>query len=73
MNNETNQEFTNAEIEHIDFVHNEIHDLINRLNPKGTEVEWDMEVIGQISDIIEEYFVSKKICTDMEFCPYRES
>ena len=71
-NNETNQEFTNAEIEH-NFVHNEIHDLINRLNPKGTEVEWDMEVIGQISDIIEEHFVSKKICTDMEFYPYRES
>ena len=63
---------TNAELERNDLVHNEIFELINRLNPKGTELEWDMEIIGEVSDAIEDYLVAKGICTAMEFSPYRE-
>jgi len=64
---------TDVELERNDFIHNEIFDLINRLNPKGTEVEWDIGIIAEIADDIEDYLVKKGICTAMEFSPYRES
>jgi len=63
---------TDAELERNDYIHNEIFDLINRLNPAGTELEWDISIIAEIADDIEDYLVAKGICTAKEFSPYRE-
>jgi hypothetical protein len=62
---------TDAEIERLDTVHNLIFDLIRELNPNpDREIERDMEMIGDVSDAIEEHLVKKGICTDYEFAPY---
>ena len=63
---------TDAELERNDYIHNEIFDLINRLNPAGTELEWDISIIAEVADDIEDYLVAKGICTAKEFSPYRE-
>ena len=63
---------TDAELERNDYIHNEVFDLINRLNPAGTELEWDISIIAEIADDIEDYFVAKGICTAKEFSPYKE-
>ena len=63
---------TDAELERNDYIHNEIFDLINRLNPAGTELEWDISIIAEVADDIEDYLVNKGICTAKEFSPYKE-
>lgn len=68
------QELTNDQIERLDFIHNKIYRLVREVTPMEhrRKIEWDMEVIGEVSDVIEDYLVSKKICTAMEFAPYVE-
>jgi hypothetical protein len=65
-------EITDAETERIDFIHNEIIELINTLNPTGKTIDYDINMIQEVADLIEEHLVAKGICTAMEFMPYRE-
>lgn len=63
-------ELTKQQIERQDFVDNVIYDLINRLIPSEKEMEWDIESIGEIRDVIQSQLVAKGICTEQEFYPY---
>ncbi len=65
-------ELTRQQIERQDFVDNAIFDLMNRLIPSDKEMEWDIEAIGEVRDVILAQFERKGFCTEMEFYPYIE-
>lgn len=65
-------ELTDQQISRQDFVDNVIHDLINELIPSDKEMEWDIEVIGEVRDVIQAMLVGRGICTEQEFYPYIE-
>lgn len=65
-------ELTRQQIERQDFVDNAIFDLMNRLIPSDKEMEWDIEAIGKVRDVILAQFEREGICTEMEFYPYIE-
>jgi len=66
------KEFTDDEIERIGVVYSKIHELVQLLEPHSPheEVEWDMEFIGEIADVIWNYLDSQHICTEQEFYPF---
>ena len=64
------QNFTEDQIKRQDFVDNEIYDLMKRLNPSAREIEWDIEMIGDIRDTIQHWLVDRyKIVDELEFYP----
>ncbi len=64
------QKLTEDQIKRQDFVDNEIHDLVKRLTPSKREIEWDIEMIGDIRDTIQHWLVDKyKIVNEFEFYP----
>ena len=65
------RELTKKEIRRQDFVDNAIFDLIKELNLSSKEIDWNIEMIGEIRDIITDWSVNKsKMCTEQEFYPY---
>lgn len=71
--------FTEAETERQDYVDNAIYSLMielaeGRKNKRNKFVQWDMEDIGEIRDVIQEILVNRhEFMTEQEFYPYRES
>jgi hypothetical protein len=50
-----------------------IFKFIQSLNPTKQPIGWDIEMIGDIRDTIEDWIVAKmKICTEKDFYPYIE-
>ena len=67
------EELTGRQLERLDYLHNRIQAMLIEICPNETKtVEWDMELIATIADVVEEFFVRKKYCTDQEFNPYIE-
>ena len=61
------------EISRQDRVDGSIFKLIQKLNPTKQPIEWDIEMIGDIRDTIEDWIVSKmKFCAEKDFYPYIE-
>ena len=66
-------ELIKQQIERQDFVDNAIYDLIQKVNPAEKEIEWNIEMIGEIRDVIKEWLVDKlKIISEQDFYPYFE-
>ena len=64
------KDFTEDQIKRQDFVDNEIYDLVKRLISSEKEIDWDIEIIGEIRDIIQHWLVDKyKIVDELEFYP----
>jgi len=63
---------TKKQIERQDFVDNAIFDLLETLNPTDKKLDWDIEMISAIRDMISSYFDDIKICKEQEFYPYIE-
>ena len=67
------KELTKHQIYWQDFVDNAIFDLIQKVNPSGKEIEWNIEMIGDVRDVIQEWAVDKlEIITEQDFYPYFE-
>ena len=63
-------ELTTEQEERLNYIHNTIHEMLCNLAGKK-DLEWDIEPIGEISDIAEEHICGKLgIMTEMEFAPY---
>lgn len=62
-------ELTAEEIERQDYVDNTIINLLNDLNPSDQELEWDINIIGEIRDTIQSQFVERGLCSEQEFYP----
>jgi hypothetical protein len=64
------QNFREEQIRRQDFVDNQIYDLVKRLIPASIEIEWDIEMIGDIRDTIQHWLVDQyKIVDELEFYP----
>ena len=64
------ERLTEDQIKRQDFVDNEIYDLVKRLTPSKREVEWNIEMIGDIRDTIQHWLVDKyKVVDELEFYP----
>jgi hypothetical protein len=64
------EKLTEDQIKRQDFVDNQIYDLMKRLNPSRRELEWDIEMIGDIRDTIQHWLVDRyKIVDELEFYP----
>jgi len=64
------ENLSEEQIKRQDFVDNQIYDLLNRLIPSEREIEWDIEMIGDIRDTIQDWLVDQyKIVDELEFYP----
>jgi len=64
------KKFTEDQIKRQDFVDNQIYDLVRRLIPSNRQIDWDIEMIGDIRDTIQHWLVDKyKIANELEFYP----
>ena len=64
------QNFTEDQIKRQDFVDNQIYDLVKRLNPSKSEIEWNIEMIADIRDTIQHWLVDRyKMVDELEFYP----
>ena len=52
-----------------DFVDNEIFELLQNFLPPLKKIDWDIEIIGAIRDVIQEQLVCKKIISEKQFYP----
>lgn len=59
------------QIQRQDFVDNAIYELLRKINPSEQEIKWNIEVLGEIRDLIQIWFVERLAITDeMTFYPY---
>ena len=64
------KKLTEDQIKRQDFVDNGIFDLVKRLIPPTKEIEWDIEMIGDIRDTIQHWLVDRyKMVDELEFYP----
>jgi hypothetical protein len=64
--------FTGQETDRQDAVDSAIEEMLESVSPIGY-VQWDMEIIGEIRDIVQDYIVNKKgWMSEQAFYPYRE-
>ena len=67
------KELTEEQIRRQDFVDNEIYQLIQNVNPTDGNIEWDIEMIGEVRDVIRYWIVEKmKITDEQTFYAYIE-
>ena len=66
-------ELTDEQVERQDFVDNAIYGLIQELNPTEMYIDWDIEIIGEIREVIQKYFLDMSICNVIDFYPDIES
>jgi hypothetical protein len=65
------QELTDKQIDRQDFVDNAIFQLVQTVNPTDRSIEWNIEMIGEIRDVIREWIVERMKMTDEQnFYPY---
>ncbi|MGB5106631.1 MAG: hypothetical protein WBP29_05010 [Candidatus Zixiibacteriota bacterium] len=61
----------NSQLYRQDFVDNAIFQMLTKLNPSEYEIEWNIESIGEIRDIMQFWLVDRLNVTDeMTFYPY---
>ena len=65
-------ELKKNQIERQDFVDNTILDLLKTLNPTNKQLDWDIEMISNIRDIVKTWIVEKTSCSEQDFYPYIE-
>ena len=64
------QNLSEDQIKRQDFVDNQIYDLVKRLIPSRREIEWNIEMIGDIKNTIQHWLVDQyKIVEVLEFSP----
>jgi hypothetical protein len=62
-----------SQIARQDFVDNAIFSLIQSLNTTDKEINWDIEMIGEIRDVLTEWFVRRLgVTVEQTFYPYVE-
>jgi DNA polymerase sigma len=65
------KELTEGQIRRQDLIDNAIYQLIQIVNPTDKNIEWDIEMIGEVRDIIREWIVDRmKITDEQTFYPY---
>ena len=65
-------ELNKTQIERQDLVDNSVFDLLQLLNPTKKEFDWDIEMIGDVRNLIQNWITKKTNCLEQEFYPYIE-
>jgi hypothetical protein len=65
-------ELTDQQLKRQDFVDNMIFQLINELNTSPTKVDWDIEMISEVRDRIQNWLADKCNVDEMSFYPFIE-
>lgn len=60
------------QIERQDFVDNKIFELIQSLHPAGKRLEWDIEMIGDVRDMIERQVARAHNVSKAQFYPFQK-
>lgn len=55
---------TQKQIERQDFVDNSIFELLQKLNPTDKVLHWDIDLIGNVRDVIQSRFEEMEICDE---------
>lgn len=67
------KELTAEQIKRQDSVDNAIYQLIREINPVDKEIAWDIEMIGDVRDVVREWMVERlKISDEQNFYPWLE-
>lgn len=67
------KELTDEQISRQDYVDNEIHRLIEALSPTKESIAWNIEMIGEIRDAIQDWIVDKlRLSSEQNFYPFIE-
>lgn len=61
---------TNKQIERQDLVDNEIFQLLNNLNPTSEKLDWNIEFISEIREVVMDVLLEHTTMTEMDFYPY---
>ncbi|MBI5195823.1 MAG: hypothetical protein HZA10_05840 [Nitrospirae bacterium] len=62
-----------SQIERQDFVDNAIFNLIKILNPTNTSIDWNIEMIGEVRDVLRNWYVyNLNITKEQKIYPYFE-
>ncbi len=57
-----------------DLVDSAIHELLRNINPSQEEIEWNIELIGEIREVIRHVFAERlEVTNEMTFYPYIET
>jgi DNA polymerase sigma len=59
---------TKQQMERQDTVDNAIFSLIQEINPTDKEIDWNIELIGEIRDVLEKL----NLCDESTFYPHAE-
>jgi hypothetical protein len=62
-------ELTDKQLERQDFVDNAIFSLIQQLNPTNQVIDWDIEMIGNVRDVIVRELEKKLGISEFEIYP----
>ena len=62
-------ELTNYQISRQDLVDNSIFDLLQTLNPTDKRLDWGIEMIADVRDVIQHHIISKTKCSEQDFYP----
>jgi len=66
-------ELTQKQIERQDFVDNSIFALLQIVNTTDKVIDWDIEIIGSIREVIQYNIINKTSCSEQEFYPYHKN
>ena len=65
------KELTDKQIDRQDFVDNAIFQLVQRVNSTDKNIEWDIEMVGEVRDVLQQWIVERmKITDEQTFYPY---
>lgn len=63
-------ELTDNQMKRQDWVDNSIFELARSLNPSANSIEWNIEMIAEIRDTIQDWFVENlQLCSSEDFYP----
>ena len=62
-------ELTKSQIDRQDFVDNAIFSLLQDLNPSNEEINWDIEFIGELRDLIKNRYIELQLSNIADFYP----
>jgi len=71
----TMDELTTAQIAQQDFVDNAISNMLNDIVTNSEfehteELEWDIQIISDVREVVQDILIERSICTEMQFYPY---
>ena len=67
------KEFTDKEIERLDFITDKVQSFINEILPDGKKISADNDLIDDVICSIWNCIKDKNICTENDFYPFRDT